>query len=189
MQTESGITPWFHDRRWQWLACVLVALALTSVAPSPADWTAQLRAMGLWFWPVFLLLQWGCALLLVPSLPLVVLAATVFPEQPLWVWAMALFGVAGSSALIYHFCDALGLTRMFAADRRADRARLLISRHGATALALWAATPFLPTDLGCYLAASAKMGFKRYLFASLLGESLLCASVIWGASHLARHGI
>jgi hypothetical protein len=27
------------------------------------------------------------------------------------------------------------------------------------------------------------------LFASLLGESLLCGSVIWGASHLARHGI
>lgn len=172
---------WMLERRWQWLMAVSLALLLCTLLPEPHHWLPQLRTLDLWFWPIFLLLQWGCALFMVPSLPLVLLAALVFPEQAELVLAMALLGVAGSATLIYRWADFLGFADLFEADHRAQRAKALIQRYGAGALALWAAVPFLPTDMGCYLAASAKMRFGAYLSASVLGESLLCASVIWGA--------
>ena len=181
MSINTNAAPWFLDRRWQWLALVGIALLLSALAPSPNQWLPGLRALGWGFWPLFLLLQWSCALFMVPSLPLVLLAALVFPEHAVLVLLMALLGVAGSAALIYHWAEALGFAQLFEADQRARRAKEWIQRYGAGALALWAAVPFLPTDLGCYLAASAKMRFRVYLAASLLGESVLCASVIWGA--------
>ena len=45
--------------------------------------------------------------------------------------------------------------------------------------------PLLPSDLGCYLAAAAKMPLRRYLPAVLIGESVLCAGAIWGLQSLA----
>lgn len=181
MILETQALSCMRDRRWQWLVGVVVVLSLYSWVPEPTQWLPQLRALDGWFWPIFLLLQWACALFMVPSLPLVFVAALVFPESAWLVLGMALCGVAGSSALIYHWAEALGFARMFDADTRAQRAKRWIQRYGGAALAVWAATPFLPTDLGCYLAASAKMRFSTYVFASVLGEAVLCASVIWGA--------
>lgn len=176
--------PKIRDRRLWWAFCVALALALTTVLPAPTQWLAPLRELGIWFWPLFLLIQWSCALLMVPSLPVVALAAVIFPAQPFCVLMMALLGVMGSAAIIYRFSDALGLTRSFQDDARAAKAKSLIQQHGPIALALWSAAPFLPTDLGCYIAASARMHFSRYLMATVLGESLLCASVIYGARGL-----
>lgn len=174
------LSVWMHDRRAQWLTAVVAMLLIGSLLPDPLRWLPYLRALDWWFWPIFLLLQWGCALFMVPSLPLVMLAALVFPEQAIKVLGMALVGVAGSAALIYRWADFLGFAKLFESDSRTARARALIQRYGAGVLALWALVPFLPTDLGCYLAASAKMRFSTYLAATVLGESLLCASIIWG---------
>jgi len=171
---------WFRQRHWQWVLSVTLAFGLSQVAPAPLQYAAQLQDLGWWFWPLFLLFQWGSALLMVPSLPLVALAAVVFSSQPWLVLMMTLIGVAGSAALIYGFSDALGLRRRCESDPRAQRARSWIQQRGAPALALWCAAPFLPTDLGCYLAASARMAFKNYLCAILVGESVLCAAVIFG---------
>lgn len=176
--------PQLRDRRLWWALCVALALALSTVLPAPTQWLAPLRELGIWFWPLFLLMQWSCALLMVPSLPVVAMAAVIFPTQPFFVLMMALLGVMGSATVIYRFSDALGLTRGFDHDPRAAKAKDWIQRHGSIALALWSAAPFLPTDLGCYLAASARMHFARYLTATVLGESLLCASVVYGASGL-----
>lgn len=180
--------PWFHKRRNQWLIAVTIAFSLSTLVPDGGQWLQTLRGLELWFWPLFLMLQWSCALLMLPSLPLVLLAALVFPHQGGLVLVMALLGVAGSAALIYRWADFLGLAAWFEQDPRARPCKDWIQRYGSSALALWAATPFLPTDLGCYLAASAKMRFWPYLLASILGESLLCASVIWGAQMALRAG-
>lgn len=118
---------------------------------------------------------------MIPSLPLVLLAAILFPNAPGLVFLMAIIGVAGSATVIYRFASALGLSEALESSPRSALASRWIRSNGALALAAWSATPFLPTDVGCYVAASARMRFSRYMAAVLLGESVLCAGIIFSA--------
>ena len=98
-----------------------------------------------------------CALTLVPSMPLVFAAALSFPHAPLNAMMLACVGVLCSSVSIYWFTARLGLSTSFQARPKFQALRAPLERYGAPLLALWALCPFTPTDIGCYVAASAGM--------------------------------
>lgn len=184
-------------RRWQlsvspqlrrplaWLLAVVLVLAGLALFPEWRDphwWLAQRAQLGPLPWLVLLLLQCLCAVLMLPSLPLVIATALLFPQQPGSVLALALSGVLLSALLIYGNARLIGLDRL---GPGLVRARAWIGQRGSTALCLWCMAPLLPSDLGCYVAAASRMPLRRYLPAVLIGESVLCVSVIWGVGALA----
>lgn len=167
-----------------WFLLVLLAAGLTALFPvvrDPQWWAGALGSTGPLPWLVLLVLQCAFALLMVPSLPLVLATALLFPDQPLQVLALALCGVLVSALLIRANATRVGLHRL-QGGRRLRQARAWIRRRGSAALCLWCMAPFLPSDLGCYVAAAARMPLSRYLPAVLLGESVLCGAVVWGVA-------
>jgi uncharacterized membrane protein YdjX (TVP38/TMEM64 family) len=170
-----------------WLLLVLAAALLGWLCPAwqdPARWYSLLDASGPAVWLILLALQCACAVLMLPSLPLVVASTLLYPDQPERVLLLALVGVLLSALMIRANAGFIGLDRQRLRNRSLRRARIWIRRHGSPALCLWCMAPFLPTDLGCYVAASARMPLSRYLPAILLGESVLCAGVVYGVAGL-----
>ncbi len=168
-----------------WLLLVGVAALLSWLYPEwlePSLWRAWASLPGPGLWLLLLAVQCTCALLLLPSLPLLVAATLLFPDQPAQVLLLALLGVLLSALMIRANTDFIGLSRQPLRRRELRLARVWIRRRGSPALCLWCMAPFLPTDLGCYIAAAAKMPMSRYLPAVLLGESVLCAAVVYGVA-------
>lgn len=167
-----------------WLLLMILCAGLIAALPALRDplwWSAALGGHGTWPWLALLVLQCAFALLMVPSLPLVLASALLFPEQPLQVLALALVGVLISALLIHANAALVGLHRV-QGGRRLQQARVWIRRRGSAALCLWCMAPFLPSDLACYVAAAARMPLSRYLPAVLIGESVLCGAVVWGVA-------
>lgn len=172
---------------WALLVSLAGLLLLTHpAAAEPEAWRQRLDAFGPGFVLAALVLQWLMALLMIPTLPLVAALAWMLPGQPLLALGIALGGVLGSALAIHWGAERLGLAPWLAASPRLERARSWIARHGSPALALWCLTPFLPSDVGCYVAASARMPLPRFLAAVLIGEAVLCAGVVYGVAALAH---
>ena len=179
----TAVPPTIPYRLIVWLLLVLIAGTGVWLSPSlldPESLRPSLSAMGPLLWVALLLMQCVCALLMLPSLPLIVASTMIFPSQPERVLLLAITGVLLSALMIYANAGFVGLRSRRPKGLALRRARYWIRRHGSPALCLWCMAPFLPTDLACYVAASAKMPLKRYLPAILIGESVLCASVIYG---------
>jgi len=182
MDTIEQPTPPTRNRLGIWLLLVLSGALAMWAFPAlidPQSWGDTLRPMGATMWIALLALQCICALLMLPSLPLIVASTMLFPEQPERVLLLAIVGVLLSALMIYANAGFMGLRSQTPKRSVLRRARLWVRRHGSPALCLWCMTPFLPTDLACYVAASTKMPLNRYLPAILIGESVLCASVIY----------
>lgn len=172
-----------NQRLWLWLTLVLAAALTGWCFPhwlEPQRLELALRSLGAGMWLALLVLQCLCALLMLPSLPLVVASSLLLPEQPERVLALALVGVLLSALMIRANAGFLGLSRQRPAHRSLRKARVWIRRHGSVALCLWCMAPFLPTDAACYVAAGANMPLKHYLPAILVGETVLCAGVVYG---------
>lgn len=170
-----------------WLLLVVAAAVLGWQFPEwlqPAHWRMWSDTSGPSLWLLLLALQCACAVLMVPSLPLVLASTLLYPDQPEYVLLLAMIGVLLSALLIRFNARFLGLHGLALRRRLLRRARIWIRRHGSLALCLWCMAPFLPTDLGCYIAAAARMPLSRYLPAILIGESVLCATVIYGVAGL-----
>lgn len=171
-----------------WLALVFAAAVLGALQPDwrePDRWRVLLLDLGPVFVVAAVLLQWLLAVLMVPTLPLVAALAWLLPDRPALALAIAMLGVLGSALAIHRAAGVLGLADLAQASRRLAQARVWIARHGAWALALWCLAPFLPSDLGCYVAASARMPLARFLVAVLAGELVLCAAVVYGVAAIA----
>ncbi len=185
---NPAITNTPHRRRTAiWLSLAVAAALLGWLQPElldPTRWSAWITNPGPLLWATLLALQCLAAVLMIPSLPMVVASAMLFPEHPGWVWLLALAGVLFSALLIRGNAQWLGLQHGWNRVPGGYRAQRWLSGNGSPALCLWCMTPFLPSDLGCYVAASSKMPLKRYLPAVLLGEGVLCASVILGVGWL-----
>lgn len=166
-----------------WLLLIVAAAVFALSQPEWLElehWRRVLRDSGPAFVLLALLLQWLMAVLMLPTLPLVAALAWLMPERPELALTLAMLGVLGSALAIHRAARVVGLTGLAHSHPRVAQARAWIARHGAPALALWCLAPFLPSDLGCYVAASARMPLPRFLAAVLAGELVLCASVIYG---------
>ncbi len=175
--------------RWRtaiWLTLIGCAALWLLLAPqwrTVDTWRDVLVGWGPWFWLGAIALQLGFALLMIPTLPVVAAMAMLLPAPT--ALALAMLGVLTSALLIYGAAHGTGLTAVVASVERAGPLRHWIERRGGVALALWCVTPFLPSDAGCYIAASARMPLSHYLLAVLSGELVLCSSVVFGIATLA----
>jgi uncharacterized membrane protein YdjX (TVP38/TMEM64 family) len=170
-----------------WLALVLlimIALRSQSQWQNPQQLVDTLAQSGSAFWLIWLGLQIAFALLMIPSLPLVIAASFCFPQHALLVLLMSLLGVAASATAIYFNANWLGMRALLLGRPRLAWLQKRLHADSGFALALWCAAPFLPSDLGCYAAAASGMRFARYLVAVLAGECVLCAGVIYGSAGL-----
>ena len=124
---------------------------------------------------------------LIPSSPLVIAGTVLFPEQPLLVLSVSIFGIIISSSAIYWLSDILGFADHF--ERRKPYKVKVIRRRlehptGLLFVTLWAFFPFVPTDAVCYVAGSMRMNFVKFIFAIFAGESILCSIYVFVGSHL-----
>jgi len=138
---------------------------------------------------IFLLLSMLRGLSLLPSTPLVLAGAMMFPTQQWLVLAVSIFGILVSSSMIYWFSDLLGFTEFF---KKRNPARLekirtkLEHPAGSFFVMLWAFFPFVPTDAVCYVAGTTRMHFAKFLAAIFVGEVILCACYVFGGGQLLK---
>ena len=127
---------------------------------------------------------------LLPSTPLILAGALLFPNQPLLVLAISIFGILASSSMIYWFSDLLGISDYFE-EKKPAVVRKIRSRleHpvGFVFVLLWAFFPLVPTDAVCYVAGSIRMNFLKFIAAVFVGEVILCSLYIFGGGHLIKN--
>ena len=93
--------------RWRtmaWLTLAIVAAIAGWLQPElldPASWGDWLSDPGPLAWAALLALQCLAAVLMIPSLPMVVASAVLFPEHPGWVWLLALSGVVLTVGVVW----------------------------------------------------------------------------------------
>lgn len=124
---------------------------------------------------------------LLPSTPLVIAGALLFPHQPWIVLAVSLIGIVVSSAMIYWLSGALGIAEFFETrdPQHVERIRRRLDHPaGFVFVMLWAFFPFVPTDAVCYVAGSIRMNFAKFILAIFVGELILCTAYVFGGSSL-----
>ena len=59
-----------------------------------------------------------------------------------------------------------------------------LSKYELPVIVVWSMAPFLPTDVICYLAGTARVNVGKFVLGVLVGEGIICAVYIFGASVL-----
>lgn len=105
-----------------------------------------------------------------------------------WGTALSVGGVALAASLAYLIGDAVSGTTLDRLVSPEGRKRLAgwIERYGIGAVILFRVTPFLSNDAISFAAGVVRMGFWRFLFATLVGIVPLALAVGWFAEELDR---
>ena len=114
---------------------------------------------------------------LMPSTPLVIAGALLFPENKINVLLISLGGILFSATLIYFLSEFLGFDSYFekiAPEKMVSITTKINSPWGFLFVVLWSFFPLAPTDLVCYLAGTVRMNFLRFILAVALGELIIC---------------
>lgn len=121
-------------------------------------------------------------LVLLPSTPLIIAGALLYPEAPWSVLWVSLLGILMSSSLIYVFADKMDFKHFFSPKQAVltKTERALSSRYGFVFIIFWSFFPAVPTDLICYVAGMLKLNYWRFIFALAIGELILCSFYIFG---------
>lgn len=138
---------------------------------------------------IYLLASMLRGISLLPSTPLIIAGTLAFPSHPWMVLGISIFGILVSSSMIYWLSDALGFSDYFQTHQphKIDRIREKLDHPlGALFVAGWAFFPFVPTDLVCYVAGTARTNFPKFIAAIFVGELILCSIYIFGGGHLLR---
>ena len=99
-----------------WLSVIVIGISAYLINPS--SFTAESIATFLTefhgpIWILYLLLSVMRGFTLLPSTPLVLAGAMLYPQQPFLVLAISLLGIVISSSMIYWFSDLLGFDEYF----------------------------------------------------------------------------
>jgi uncharacterized membrane protein YdjX (TVP38/TMEM64 family) len=116
---------------------------------------------------------------LIPSTFIIVARLPFF--SPAALYAMTMVGIAISASSLYGLSHLVGIDRLL--ERRhpvkLQRIRAALSRNQFGIVLGWSLFPLVPTDLICYACGSLRTGFRTFLLAVLIGESLICAAYIF----------
>ncbi len=172
--------------RYIWIGAIVLAIGLLAFygpafsAQGAADFMGRYRDYGL---PLFFGLHVVRGVVLMPSTPLVVGAALLYPELPLAVWTISLLGLLASSSIIYFFADRLDFGKALGEDRPMYKKMhgMFESRYGYLYFVLWSFFPGAPTDVACMVAGSMRLPFLRFLLALIIGQGILYAIYVYGA--------
>jgi uncharacterized membrane protein YdjX (TVP38/TMEM64 family) len=173
----------------------VIVLAITFYFSHPSAFTASniaafIRSFEAEIWLVYLGMSAIRGFTLLPSTPLVLAGAFIYPDQPFLVLAISLTGILISSSLIYFCSEALGFHEYF--EHKKPKVIEQIRRRleqpwGLLFVALWAFFPLVPTDVVCYVAGTTKMNFFKFISAVMVGELVLCSIYIFSGGAILRN--
>lgn len=173
-----------------WLAVIICGIVAYLASPdsfSPESVAAFLQKHQDAALVMYLLISVARGFTLLPSTPLVLAGTIIYPESPLMVLAISIFGIIVSSSLIYWFSDLLGFDDYFKSKKPHHVAKIrqrLEHPLGLGFVALWAFFPLVPTDAVCYVAGTIRMHFAKFITAVFVGELVLCCIYIFGGGRL-----
>ena len=123
---------------------------------------------------------------LVPSTSLVLLAIPIFPPLPLFVLTLA--GILVSSMSIYYFSESLHLNDVFEGKHaaRVKKLKEIFQANSMIIIFTWSLFPLVPTDLICYVCGVLRIDFRKFIFAVVLGEGLICGFYIFLGSYVMK---
>jgi uncharacterized membrane protein YdjX (TVP38/TMEM64 family) len=127
---------------------------------------------------IYLLFSVLRSVTILPSMPLVVAGALLFPNNPYLVLLISMFGIIISSTLIYFYSEWLGFTKYFNRKYQMAYISSYLKKYGFWIVLTWSFIPFAPTDAVCYIAGVIKMNFFKFLSGVIIGESLICILII-----------
>jgi uncharacterized membrane protein YdjX (TVP38/TMEM64 family) len=141
----------------------------------------RLERLGGWAWGAFVVISLVRGLVLIPSTPVILAGAALFPGEYLAVFLISMLGICCSAALLYRFPGFAGYDSRLAARYPEQLARLqdqLGKPRAQWFVALWAFFPAVPTDLICYAAGLVRMPFHRLMLGIVIGEVPLVAAYV-----------
>ena len=159
-----------------WMALIVAVLLLWIAEPSRFSEAAlenALRQWGPWAFAGFILVSLVRGALLVPSTVVILAGGALFPDASLLVLVISMIGIVVSATLLYRFPGFAGYDKMLAERYPHRLARLQVHLAKPRAMwfvALWAVTPFVPTDLICYAAGLVRMPYVRMILGVIIGE-------------------
>ena len=94
---------------------------------------------------------------------------------------MTLIGVIASSASVYYFSEYLNFDEYFESKhpKEIKKIKEVLTKNELLIVTLWSFTPFLPTDLICYVCGTLEVNIKKFLFGVILGEGIACGIYIF----------
>lgn len=168
-----------------WVAVLLLLLAHASQL-SPTGVAAVLDGAGSWKWALYLGVLVLRSLWLVPSTPMVLAGALLFPGHPLLVIFLSVTGVLLGATLIFFLADLLGtgaaLRRRY--PDKVEPAEVALRKRGFLVVLLGAFCPLVPTDLLSYLAGTVRMAYSTFAAAVVVGELPLITICVYSGRGL-----
>lgn len=169
-----------------WLCVVLFFVSIYVFNPEYVRnvLTILLSKPPLWAYITLFLL--GCirGFTLIPSTILIVVGLMFIPPVPLYF--IILIGVIVSSVSVFYFFEYLHIDTLVKDKYKPllEKGSKYLSRYELPAIIIWSMAPFLPTDVICYLAGTARVNVGKFVLGILIGEGVICALYIFGASAL-----
>lgn len=130
----------------------------------------------------YILLSCIRGLFLIPSTPVVLAGAILFPDSPVTVIIISMTGILFTTLMFYYYSDTLGFSKKLEAKFPAKMKKWqerLQSKNAIWIVLLWSFFPFVPTDLMCYVAGIVKMPLKYLLIGVLIGELILVSCYVF----------
>lgn len=129
----------------------------------------------------FVYLIAGClrGFTLIPITYFIVAGIILLPPVPLYILTM--ITVLVSSASVYYFSEYLNFDQYFEErhPKQIKQIKDFLTRYELPVVIGWSFTPFLPTDLICYVCGAMEIDIKKFLFGVMLGEGISCAIYIF----------
>jgi uncharacterized membrane protein YdjX (TVP38/TMEM64 family) len=166
--------------RGLWLIAILIGLVYYFMNPNdftPQSIKAFMENQGSNLLIFYTLVSFFRGLFLIPSTPLVIAGAIIFPEQLWLVFIISMAGILFSASLIYFASDFLDFDKLFdkIKSKKVQTLRQKINNYGFWVVLVWSFFPLVPTDLICYIAGTIKMSYYKFILALFIGESILVA--------------
>jgi uncharacterized membrane protein YdjX (TVP38/TMEM64 family) len=176
-----------------WAGVIVTAVA--SYFSDPSRFTASniagfIASFQTEIWLVYFAMSVLRGFTLLPSTPLVLAGAFLYPEQPWLVLFTSMIGILVSSTLIYFCSEALGFSHYFETRKPKAVAHIrgrLEHPTGLLFISAWSFFPFAPTDAVCYVAGTMKMHFLKFIAAVFAGELVICSLYIFSGGSLVRN--
>lgn len=135
----------------------------------------------------FLILGFLRGFTLIPVTYLIVLGLLFFNPLPLFI--LTVVGILISSISIYYFSEFLHFDAFFEKryPRQVLRLKTAFSKNELPIIIFWSFSPFLPTDLICYVAGSLRVDLKKLILGIFIGEGIISGLYIFFGNQLIKY--
>ena len=164
--------------RMLWFLAIVLALGYYLIYPekfTPLSIKNFIKQQGSNLFIAYTLISFFRGVFLMPSTPLVIAGAILFPNNLWLVFIISMLGILFSASLIYFASNFLDFDKIFAKikNKKVQTLRQKINDYGFWVVLIWSFFPLVPTDLICYIAGTIKMNYYKFILALFLGEAVL----------------